>query len=121
MGARQYTNARPNDDCAATNRCAATYKNARRHYESDVTEAATNETNRVAAIPKKIIYACNGWHGSYSRRGERRKRPRSIAYGNPREDLRRNWRRRGKRTNVQVAQEDGRPIEGRRLRRQRTR
>src|SRR6218665_3881132 len=33
---------------------------------NDVDEAATNETIRVAAIHKKIIYVCNGRHGRYS-------------------------------------------------------
>src|SRR6218665_3591193 len=33
---------------------------------NDVNEAATNETPRVAAVHKKIIYACNGRHGRYT-------------------------------------------------------
>src|SRR6218665_2329972 len=33
---------------------------------NDVNEAATNETIRVAAIHKKKIYVCNGWHGPYN-------------------------------------------------------
>src|SRR6218665_3056177 len=33
---------------------------------NDVNEAATNETPRVAAVHKHIIYVCNGRHGRYS-------------------------------------------------------
>src|SRR6218665_946319 len=51
--------------------CAATQLRSSIHERGtianiDVNEAATNETIRVAAIHKKIVYVCNGWHGSYS-------------------------------------------------------
>src|SRR6218665_3683186 len=52
--------------------CAATQLRGSIHERGtivniDVNEAATNETIRLAAIHKKIIYVCNGWHGRYNR------------------------------------------------------
>src|SRR6218665_2975421 len=52
--------------------CAATQLRGSIHERGtianiDVNEAATKETIRVAAIHKKIIYVCNGWHGRYNR------------------------------------------------------
>src|SRR6218665_1971445 len=59
--------------------CAATQLRGSIHERStianiDVNEAATNETIRVAAIHKKIIYVCNGWHGRYTYTGRYRSR-----------------------------------------------
>src|SRR6218665_3072221 len=61
---RQHTSARKHI-------CGATQLRGSIHERGpianiDVNEAATNETIRVAAIHKKIIYVCNGWHGRYN-------------------------------------------------------
>src|SRR6218665_947144 len=76
---RQHTSARQHYESAAALRergstgarhhiCAATQLRGSIHERGTITnEAATNETIRVAAIHKKIIYVCNGWHGRYNR------------------------------------------------------
>src|SRR6218665_670717 len=86
-GGRQYKSARHHRraatyECAAALRergstcarhhiCAATQLRGSIHERGtianiDVNEAAMNETIRVAAIHKKIIYVCKGWHGRYT-------------------------------------------------------
>src|SRR6218665_3594677 len=49
----------------AKTRVRGSIDSSRHQANNDVIETATNEMPRVAAIPKKIIYVCNGRHRRY--------------------------------------------------------
>src|SRR6218665_3465392 len=59
--ARHHTPRQP-----AKTRVRGSIDSSRHQANNDVNETATNETPRVAAVHKNIIYVCNGRHRRYT-------------------------------------------------------